>query len=100
MKAVVPDTGITIKGGFNVPALVPEEAGEAEALARRLTGDNSSNYVSYATEGGQFQQAGYSAVICGPGDIAQAHQPNEFLEIAQLDAGQDFISALLNELKS
>lgn len=100
MQAVVPETGITIKGGFNVPALVPEEAGEAEALVRRLTGDNSSNYVSYATEGGQFQQAGYSAVICGPGDIAQAHQPNEYLEISQLDAGQDFMRALLAELRS
>lgn len=98
MKAVVPTTGIDLKEGFNVPPLVPETDGEAEALVRRLTGDNSSNVVSYATEGGQFQEAGYSVVVCGPGDIAQAHQPNEYLSIDQLEAGQVFMKNLLKEL--
>jgi acetylornithine deacetylase/succinyl-diaminopimelate desuccinylase-like protein len=46
---------------------------------RRLTGENGSKVVSYGTEAGQFQAAGYSAVVCGPGNIAQAHQPNEYL---------------------
>lgn len=98
MQSVVPSTGIDLEEGFNVPALVPEIDGEAEALARRLTGDNSSNVVSYATEGGQFQDAGYSVVVCGPGDIAQAHQPNEYLEISQLEAGQSFMQKLVKEL--
>lgn len=98
MQAVVPETGIDLVEGFNVPALAPEENGEAEALVRRLTGDNSSNVVSYATEGGQFQEAGYSAVVCGPGDIAQAHQPNEYLEVSQLEAGQEFMHKLIKEL--
>jgi acetylornithine deacetylase len=98
MKAVVPTTGIDLKEGFNVPPLVPETDGEAEALVRRLTGDNSSNVVSYATEGGQFQEAGYSVVVCGPGDIAQAHQPNEYLSIDQLEAGQVFMQNLLKAL--
>lgn len=98
MQAVVPGTGIDLVEGFNVPALAPEENGEAEALVRRLTGDNSSNVVSYATEGGQFQEAGYSAVVCGPGDIAQAHQPNEYLEVSQLEAGQKFMQKLVADL--
>lgn len=98
MQSIVPDTGIDLTEGFNVPALVPEENGEAEALVRRLTGDNSSNVVSYATEGGQFQEAGYSAVVCGPGDIAQAHQPNEYLEVSQLEAGQEFMQKLVADL--
>lgn len=98
MQTIVPDTGIDLTEGFNVPALVPEENGEAEALVRRLTGDNSSNVVSYATEGGQFQEAGYSAVVCGPGDIAQAHQPNEYLEVSQLEAGQKFMQKLVTDL--
>ena len=98
MQSIVPDTGIDLTEGFNVPALVPEENGEAEALVRRLTGDNSSNVVSYATEGGQFQEAGYSAVVCGPGDIAQAHQPNEYLEVSQLEAGQKFMQKLVTDL--
>lgn len=98
MQSIVPDTGIDLTEGFNVPALVPEENGEAEALVRRLTGDNSSNVVSYATEGGQFQEAGYSAVVCGPGDIAQAHQPNEYLEVSQLEACQKFMQKLVTDL--
>ena len=66
--------------------------------AKQITGDNASHKVSYGTEAGQFQEAGYSAVICGPGDIAQAHQPNEFIEIAQFDAGHDFMRKLVERL--
>lgn len=98
MQSVVPETGIDLVEGFNVPALVPETNGEAEALVRRLTGDNSTNVVSYATEGGQFQEAGYSTVVCGPGDIARAHQPNEYLEVSQLEAGQAFMRKLVSDL--
>ena len=76
----------------------PEEAGEAEGLVRAITGDNASHVVSYGTEAGQFQDAGYSAVVCGPGDIAQAHQPNEYIEVAQFEAGQQFMRDLLAKL--
>ena len=69
-----------------------------ETLVRRLTGDNGSHVVSYGTEAGQFQAGGYSAVICGPGDIAQAHQPNEFISVAQFEAGWTFIQALVADL--
>jgi len=98
MQAVVPDTRIEITPMFDVPALRPEEAGEAETLVRQITGDNASHKVSYGTEAGQFQNAGYSAVICGPGDIAQAHQPNEFIEVAQFNAGHDFMRKLVARL--
>lgn len=97
MQAVVPETSITMEEFFSVPALKPEDGGTAEALARRLTGDNASRVVSYGTEAGHFQSAGYSAVICGPGDIAQAHQPNEFLSVAQFVAGQEFMEKLLHQ---
>jgi acetylornithine deacetylase len=83
---------------FYVPPLVPEVDGEAETLVRSLTGDNATHVVSYGTEAGQFQEAGYSAVICGPGDIAQAHQPNEFIEVAQFDAGHKFMQELVDRL--
>ncbi|WP_127904193.1 acetylornithine deacetylase [Solirhodobacter olei] len=98
MKAVRPEAGITLEPAYNVPPLVPEEHGAAEALVRRLTGDNASRVVSYGTEAGQFQQAGYSAVICGPGDIAQAHQQDEWLSLKQFEAGQDFMRRLVDEL--
>ena len=98
MQAVAPSTRIETNRYYGVPGLQPETDGAAEALARRLTGDNGTHVVSYGTEAGHFQNAGYSSVICGPGDIAQAHQPNEFLEIAQLDAGEAFLDRLIDDL--
>lgn len=99
MQSVVPETFIRVTPRFDVPPLEPETDGIAETLVRQITGDNASHKVSYGTEAGQFQQAGYSAVICGPGDIAQAHQPNEFIEIAQFNAGHDFMRGLITRLK-
>lgn len=98
MRNVRPEAAIHLDRFFGVPGLQPERNGEAEALVRRLTGDNATGVVSYGTEAGQFQQAGYSAVICGPGDIAQAHQPDEYLEISQFEAGQQFMERLLEAL--
>ncbi len=100
MQAVHPDARIDVSEHFAVPALVPEKNGEAEALARALTGDNASHVVSYGTEAGQFQEAGYSAVICGPGDIAQAHQPNEFIAIDQFNSGHAFMQRLVEQLQN
>ncbi len=99
MQAIHPDARIEIRKAFDVPALVPEEEGQSEALVRSLTGDNATHVVSYGTEAGQFQAAGYSAVICGPGDIAQAHQPNEFITVAQFAAGHDFMKQLVARLE-
>ena len=98
MKAIHPEAGITLTRFFGVPGLKPEPGGAAEALVRKLTGQNSAGVVSYGTEAGQFQEAGYSAVVCGPGDIAQAHQPDEYLELSEFEAGQRFMEALLDEL--
>ena len=98
MQAVVPETRIEITQRFHVPPLLPETNGDAERLVRQLTGDNASHVVSYGTEAGQFQKKDYSAIICGPGDIAQAHQPNEFLEVSQFEAGQVFMEQLVDHL--
>jgi len=99
MKAVHPEARIDVDARFAVPGLKPEENGAAEALARALTGDNATHVVSYGTEAGQFQEAGYSAVVCGPGDIAQAHQPDEFITLAQFAEGQDFMARLVARLQ-
>lgn len=98
MKAVRPEAGITAEQYFALPGLRPEKDGSAEALVRKLTGENASNVVSYGTEAGQFQERGYSAVICGPGDIAQAHQPNEFVSVDQFRQGEAFIRKLVDNL--
>ena len=99
MKAVRPEAGITAVPRWDIPGLRAEVEGEAEALVRRLTGENGSGVVSYGTEAGQFQDAGYSAVVCGPGNIAQAHQPNEYLTVAQFEKGQAFMAKLLDHLQ-
>lgn len=98
MQAIVPETRIEVTQRFHVPPLQPENDGEAERLVRQITGDNASHVVSYGTEAGQFQEQDYSAIICGPGDIAQAHQPNEFLEVSQLEAGEEFMAKLVDHL--
>jgi len=56
--------------------------------------------VPYAAEAGQFQEAGYSVVICGPGYIDQAHQPDEYVEIAQMQRGAAFMARLAESLGS
>ncbi len=99
MKSVRGETYIEVTPRFFVPGLQPEENGEAETLVRQLTGDNGDHVVSYGTEAGQFQHRGYSAVICGPGDIAQAHQPNEFIEISQFESGHQFMKDLLERME-
>ncbi len=78
-----------------VPPLVPDPASPAEALARRLTGANKATTIAFASEAGLFQAAGIPAVICGPGSIDVAHQPDEFITRKQLDAGAAFLDRLL-----
>ncbi len=98
MQKVVPGSGIDLDVYFTLNGLAPEQDGRAEALTRRLTGDNGMHVVSYGTEAGHFQAAGYSCVVCGPGDIAQAHQVDEYLEVSEFAAGQAFMERLLDDL--
>ncbi len=99
MRAERPEARIVVTTADVIPALVPEENGRAEQLARQLTGDNSSNRVSYQTEAGHFQAAGHSTIVCGPGDIAQAHQADEYVSADQLRAGQAFMARLIESCR-
>jgi acetylornithine deacetylase len=98
MKKINPDSFIMLDAAHDVPGLRPEDDGTAEALVRKLTGDNGQHVVSYGTEAGQFQAEGYSSIICGPGDIAQAHQKNEFITLEQFSAGENFMDQLIENL--
>ena len=82
---------------MELPGFIAEPA-RPSALARALTGDNGRHVVSYQTEAGHFQARGLPTVICGPGSIAQAHQPDEFITADQLDAGTAFIRRLIRRL--
>lgn len=95
IKAIHPSCDIETEIIADVPGLRPEENGNAEAFVRSITGDNGDHVVAYATEGGQFQDGGFSTVVCGPGSIEQAHQPNEYIELSQVEAGTDFIRKVI-----
>jgi acetylornithine deacetylase len=76
------------------PGLSLAEGSELTALLVELTGQEPLAAVSYGTEAGLYQQAGIDAIICGPGDIARAHRPNEYIEIGELAACQKMIEDL------
>jgi len=100
LKAAFPDAGVSITRQSNAPPMTHAGSEKAEAFIRKLTGDNApAGVVSYAAEAGQFQQAGFPTVICGPGSIEQAHQPNEFLAVDQFEQGARFMERLAEELK-
>lgn len=100
MKRIAPQSGVAIEVWSSVKGLRPEENGAAEQLARRLTGDNGSHVVAYGTEGGIFQAGGFSTVICGPGDIAQAHQVDEYIEESEMVAATRFLQGIVAELSA
>lgn len=99
MRKSAPEASIKVRVRSDVPAFAPETEGAAERLARQLTGDNSTRVVSYGTEAGQFQAAGLSVVVCGPGSISQAHQPDEFVAIDQLDQCCVFLEKMVRVLE-
>lgn len=101
LKARFPEAGVRVERRSSTPPLAPEADGPAETLARGLTGDNGPpRVVSYAAEAGQFQRAGFSTVICGPGSIDQAHQPDEYVEITQMQRGAAFMARLAEALST
>ena len=80
-----------------VPGLGTEDDAPIVHLAHEWLGTNDApQKVTYGTEAGQFQRAGVQSIICGPGDIAQAHSPNEWIELEQLSECERFFEAILD----
>ncbi|CAO3380763.1 acetylornithine deacetylase [Azospirillum argentinense] len=98
MRRISPDCDIRTEQLAGVPGLAPEPDGPAAQLCHALTGRNDTGMVSFAAEAGQFQEAGLSTVLCGPGSIDQAHQPNEYIDIAQVTACEGFLRDLVRRL--
>lgn len=98
LRKIAPEADIVTNPRAHVPALTPQHDCPAEALAKQLTGRNASEAVAYGTEAGLFQEAGIPAVVCGPGNILQAHKPNEFIEVAQVDACTAFMRKLIDHV--
>jgi acetylornithine deacetylase len=100
MQRVAPAASIETLHQGSVPAFLAKPGSEAVALAMALTGANSTSTVSYGTEAGLFEEAGCPTVICGPGDIAQAHAADEFVTTGQLDACIAFLAKLADRLRA
>lgn len=100
MRAAAPGTSIDIVHLNHVPGLNAGEGSPAVALALQLAGRNGTQAVSYATEAGLFAQAGIPSVVCGPGDIAQAHAADEFIETAEIDACLTFLARLAEHVRA
>lgn len=99
IRARFPRTGIEWTTAADVPSFSSEADGAAATLARALTGDNHpAQVVPYGSEAGQFERAGLSTIICGPGSIEQAHQPNEFIARDQVAACAAFMLRLADQL--
>ncbi|HEX2153650.1 MAG TPA: acetylornithine deacetylase [Acidimicrobiia bacterium] len=93
-EATVTTTTVGAVGGFR-----RDPDGQALALARRLTGNTEMEVVSFGTEAGLFQEIGIAPVVCGPGSIEQAHKPDEFIELTQLQACLTMLERLIPELQ-
>jgi acetylornithine deacetylase len=94
MHAVDPSTGLRFEPICAIPAFLAQGEEPAVALAQRLAGRQDTTLVAFGTEAGIFQRAGISTVVCGPGSIAQAHQADEYVSLAQLASCEGFIGAL------
>jgi len=94
MRAVDADAGIRFETICEMPAFLAGADDPAVLLARRLAATDATTLVAFGTEAGLFQRAGTPTVVCGPGHIAQAHQADEYVSLAQLAAGERFLLAL------
>lgn len=95
LRRTAPEADIRFREIAAAPALEAAGGESAEAFLRRLIGANTTHAVSFTTEAGLFQgAAGIPAVVCGPGSIAQAHKPDEFVELEQLARAEAMIDAI------
>jgi acetylornithine deacetylase len=100
MRAVHPDCRVETQIMGGIPPFWSGEDSPSRSMAMKLAGQNATFAVPYGTEASHFQAAGCSTVVCGPGHIDQAHQPNEFIDISELDNCIGFLRRMTAQLSS
>ena len=95
MRAVDPEAGIRTTVDITAPTLGPVPGSEAEEFALRLTGQNQPSTAPYVCEAGLFAAAGVPSIVCGPGSVSQAHQPDEFVALDQIAACSAFLRRIV-----
>ena len=98
MRAIHPGASVATETIGEVAGLEPMEANAARDLVARLTGANGTDLVAFGTEAGLFQALGTDVVVCGPGSIAQAHKPDEFVSLDQLELCCMMLTRLARDL--
>lgn len=98
MQAVFPEAAIEIEETSSFSALNVPDDHEVVQLAKALTGANSTTTVAFGTEAGLISDAGIPAVVCGPGNIDQAHKPDEFISLEQLALCEAFMDRLCERI--
>jgi acetylornithine deacetylase len=95
MQAVDPKCGIDLRIQSDIPALSPDEDNRLLTVALQLTGSNAAQCISFATEAGLYQGIGIPTIVCGPGSIAQAHRPDEFVDLDQISRCAAFLRDII-----
>ncbi|MES2943212.1 MAG: acetylornithine deacetylase [Pseudomonadota bacterium] len=95
MKRVAPDAGFSFETICEVPAFLGSADDAVTRLAQRLAKEDRTTLVAFGTEAGLFKSAGIPTVVCGPGSINQAHQPDEFVSLEQLARCESFMQGLV-----
>jgi len=98
MRRVSQAAGVEFTIGAAVPAFESPADSAAVRLVELINGSGPIKSVPYAAEAGQYQQAGYSVAMCGPGSIDQAHKPDEYISLDQVDSGTKFLRRLIEHL--
>jgi acetylornithine deacetylase len=96
MRRIDPEAGIELTWASETAGLAAEEGEAIVRFAQALSGRRDVGKVCYGTEAGLFRKMGVPSVICGPGDIAQAHRPNEFVSLEQLGRCEQFLGRILD----
>ena len=94
MKKVAPAAGFEFETICEIPSFLGSKDDPVTRLAQELTGEQGTTLVAFGTEAGLFKNAGISTVVCGPGSIRQAHQPDEYVSLAQLARCEAFMQGL------
>lgn len=93
--AFAPHAGLQTCACFDIPPFTPTPDSPAEKTLKRVLKCDETHAVGFGTEAGIFQKLGAAAIICGPGFIEQAHQPDEFIDKTQIAACVDLMRAVL-----
>jgi acetylornithine deacetylase len=94
MKAVAPEAGFRFETICEIPSFLGSAGDGITRLAQRLSGEQRTTLVAFGTEAGIFKNAGIPTVVCGPGSISQAHQPDEYVSLEQLARCEAFMRGL------